>query len=1398
MRRRGVQERGWGEVGRSRILPLALAASACTAWALACGGDGTAEPPEPPRPATVTVSPATSELTALGATAPLTAEVRDQNGQVMVVAVAWSSDNAAVATVNVSGLVTAVGNGTATITATAGTVSASATVMVAQLVSAVEITPDTAVVLPGTTLQLAAEAQDANGHAVAGAGFEWASSDTTVAVVDSTGLVSGIALGEVEVSATSSGATGRAQLEVVEPAPTTLAARPDTVLFDALGDTVRLMAEVQDQAGRPMPDEVVMWAASDTSVAMVDSDGLATAVGNGAATITAMSGALSHAAAVEVMQVVRRVRLSPRADTLILGDTLRLSAAALDGNGHAVAGAAFTWSSSDSAIATVDTSGVVRGVGEGTAEITAATGSVQEVARITVFNPDRAPLVALYNATNGAKWLGNDNWLTDKPLAQWSGVGTDPSGRVRWLDLSARPDGQGNRMRYGLKGTIPAELGDLDKLENLFLYGNELSGTIPAELGDLASLVQLDLSDNELTGPIPPELGRLIKLKQLLLYSNSLEDAIPPELGNLDQLETLSLRNNELSGAIPAGLGDLTRLKHLDLSGGELSGPIPPELVGQASLRQLYLYNNKLTGPIPSELGKLSNLTQVWLHTNGLTGPIPPGLGSLTQLRGLVIHSNELSGPIPPELGKLTRLDRLSLSANNLTGSIPVEVGALTELVSLGLHTNELTGPIPSTLGNLGKLTVLDLQENALTGSIPGGLGGTSLERLNLQRNELTGPIPAELGNLTGLKVLRFGDNDLSGPIPAELGGLHELNRLELGDNDLSGPIPAELGGLHALNRLELGGNALTGLVPARLGELTALTHLFLEDNDLEGSVPSEFGALTALREFKLMNNAGMTGMLPTGLTALTRLEVFLAGGTELCVPSEVDFETWLRGIWKQRISRCPEAIPSAAYLTQAVQSREHPVPLVAGEDALLRVFVTAREATREGIPPVRARFFANDRQIYAQDIPGKLSPIPTTVDESSLDRSANAVIPGSQIRPGLEMVIEIDPHGTLDPGLGVARRIPETGRLRIEVHEMPPLKLTLVPFLWEENPDTSIVELVSEIAADPANHELLHRTRTLLPVAVPEVNAHEPVLTSTNNALELFRETHVVRTMEGGTGHYMGTMAGPVTVAGGFAFQPGWSAFAIPNERAMSHELGHNLNIAHTPCGNLTLVDPSYPHAGGVIGAWGYDFREAALVPPSTLDLMGCGPPNWTSDYHFSNALRYRLSDAGRPSLPESAAEVRSLLLWGGVDDDGDPFMEPAFVVDAPASLPDAAGDFQVAGLTADGSELFSLTFAMRDVPDGGGSSTFAFALPVQASWVGALASIALSGPGGSAVLDGDSDRPVAIVRNPRSGQVRAFLRGVSAEDAFQLSAMAVSGAGGALEVLFSRGLPDAVARGR
>ena len=522
------------------------------AWAAACG-DGATDPPppgpttpDPPRATTVVVSPATARLTALGATAQLSAQVRDQNGQAMTgTTVTWATNAAAVATVAATGLVTATGNGTATITATAGGVSGSATVTVAQEVTTVAVSPVTDTLVAGDTTRLAAEATDANGHPVQGGKFTWASGDTAVVVVDETGLVTAVAAGEVEVTATASGVVGRASLVVVAPAPTTVAVTPEAVALAALGDTVRLMAETRDQLGRVMDGVVVGWASGDTLVATVDSTGLVTAAGNGTATITATAGTTFGTAVVSVMQSAGSVIVSPRADTIAPGGTLRLAAEAFDENGQLVAEAVFTWSSSHNAVATVDATGLVRGLAEGVATITATSGDARGTSDITVHNPDRVALEALYHATDGPNWVNSDNWLTDAPLGEWYGVNTNASGRVVRLDLGGEWDN--GWVPHGLRGPIPPEPTSLSELTVLSLHHNELAGPFPPELGNLARLEELYLSANRLSGPIPPELGILSRMRDLQLSQNTLTGPIPGSLLQLGSLQYFGFeRNNGL------------------------------------------------------------------------------------------------------------------------------------------------------------------------------------------------------------------------------------------------------------------------------------------------------------------------------------------------------------------------------------------------------------------------------------------------------------------------------------------------------------------------------------------------------------------------------------------------------------------------------------------------------------------------------------------------------------------------------------------------------------------------------------------------------------------------------------------------------------------------------------
>ena len=1002
---------------------------------------------------------------------------------------------------------------------------------------------------------------------------------------------------------------------------------------------------------------------------------------------------------------------------------------------------------------------------------------------------DLQALESLHETAGGPGWNNTAGWLEDAAVGQWHGVTTDSLGRVTGLDLS------GN----GLTGRLPQTLGKLALLTSLRMEGNALSGRLPESLSGL-SLQEFRYSDTGLCAP--PDSA-----------FQSWLDAIPDHEGTDAECAPLSDRDiltalydatggpnwveNE-NWLIDAPLGEWHGVetdaqgwvKALRLENNALAGPIPAELGQLSELTHLSLWNNDLRGPIPPELGQLAKLNNLTLWYSNLEGPIPPELGQLGELRDLGLGFNDLTGAIPPELAGLPSLTGLSLLGNALTGSIPPELGNLPELRHLWLDDNNLTGPIPAQLGNLSKLEELSLDDNALSGSVPPELGNIlALRNLSLADNGLTGPIPPELGGLADLARLSLSGNNLTGPIPAELGGLPELRRLELSGNDLTGPIPPELGS-GALVYMELSRNRLEGPIPAELGDLARLVHLLLDHNRLTGPVPPELARTPRLRTLVLTDNPDMTGALPDSLTVLERVTTLATGGTGLCAPGDEAFLQWLAGIPKRRVSPCGDGGLAAAYLTQAVQSREHPVPLVAGRTALLRVFVTAARAGAEGIPPVRARFFLGGFETHVVDIPGTSTPIPSEVDESDLDMSANVEIPGEVVQPGLEMVVEIDPDGTLDPALGVARRIPEEGRLAVDVRLMPVLELTLIPFLLEQAPDSAILDLVRDMAEDPEGHEELSDTRALLPVGEFQVRAHEPVLISTNDAFALFRETHAIRAMEASTGYYMGTILGRTENARGLGSLPGRVSFAKPEKRIIAHELGHNLSLYHAPCGGAAGTDLSFPEPDGSIGAWGDDFGSGKLVRPGTPDMMSYCEPNWISDYYFANTVRFRLSDDEDRATAVMAASAGAILIWGGVNADGEPFLEPAFVVDAPPTLPRAAGAYKVAGRTGDGEDLFSLRFDMPEVADGDGSSSFAFTLPVEPGWAGSLAAITLSGPGGSDTLDQETVRPMAIVRNPRTGQVRGILRDLQPATQAARDAAGHS-AGPGLEVLFSRGIP-------
>ena len=361
---------------------------------------------------------------------------------------------------------------------------------------------------------------------------------------------------------------------------------------------------------------------------------------------------------------------------------------------------------------------------------------------------ERTALTALYDATDGADWKINDGWLGDGALDKWVRVTTDENGQVKDLDLSANQ----------LSGEIPAELGNLSRLELLYISDNNLTGALPQSLTGISGLESFHFHNNPgLCAPIDetfqawlrgiakvrgsscaPEDSLddrevLVKLYDALDGENWTNNAnwlnerpIREWHGVTNdasgRINGLLLDGNELTGELPAELGSLSSVQRLELGNNKLSGEIPTELGSLSSVQRLELGNNKLTGEIPTELGNLGNLEVLLLGSNQLTGEIPMELGSLSNLETLVIKINQLTGEIPKELGNLSNLRILALMANRLTGEIPTVLGSLSNLITLELNYNQLTGEIPTELGNLSNLNTLMLFGNQWSGCIPAKL----------------------------------------------------------------------------------------------------------------------------------------------------------------------------------------------------------------------------------------------------------------------------------------------------------------------------------------------------------------------------------------------------------------------------------------------------------------------------------------------------------------------------------------------------------------------------------------------------------------------------------------------------------------------------------------------------
>ena len=477
------------------------------------------------------------------------------------------------------------------------------------------------------------------------------------------------------------------------------------------------------------------------------------------------------------------------------------------------------------------------------------------------------------------------------------------------------------------------------------------------------------------------------------------------------------------------------------------------------------------------------------------------------------------------------------------------------------------------------------------------------------------------------------------------------------------------------------------------------------------------------------------------------------------------------------------------AYITQGTQRFNGSVPLVADRGAYLRVFAKANEENLAK-PKARARFFRNGTLVYTATIDYTGPSVATTVNERSGTDTWGAPLPAGLLTSGLSYIVDVDPDNTVREVNEADNTFPASGTpVALDVRAVPPLEIRFVPI------ETTVNSFIGNVS-DARIPELMSLTLRMFPIGVSSVDVRSTFSTNaavltpngSNNGsiwVQILSELNAARIAEGTQRHYVGILKTPYSSGiAGIGYVPGKTVLSWDFNGAAStvaHELGHNWNREHAPCGGPANPDPNYPYPNARIGVFGFDLVSRAIHDTDRRDVMSYCSPEWVSDYTYEAILNYR---GNNPAASVSASIQPTLMVWGRMDGSR-LVLEPSFMTETRPVLPTRNGRYRVEGLDASGAVVFSLSFDPERVSmEDADVRQFGFAVPMSPATAARIVSIRLAGNGAevrsaasaagtpsvsaTAVsadkvrLTWDHNRfPMLVVRDPDTREILGFARG-------------------------------------
>lgn len=338
----------------------------------------------------VTVLPANPTLQ-LNTTQQLSASAQYSDGSQADVTnqAQWSTGDTTIASVDATGLATAVATGSTSVTATLNGTSGSTTLTVnPPQLSSIILDQDGETIPLGLPQQLTATGVFTDGSTAELTGVSFTSSDTTIISVDANGLASTLATGSVTITATVGSVSGTGTLTVGPQTLVSIAVTPTNASIPvSLTEQFTVTGTFTDSSTQVLTSGVI-WSSSDTTAATVDQNGLATGVGVGSSTITATVGALTSSGSLDVTAAkLVSIAVTPNTASVPVGVDQQFTATGTyDDTTTQDLTSVVTWMSSNGSVATVNAYGDAIGSTTGTVTITASTTGVSGTATLTIDN----------------------------------------------------------------------------------------------------------------------------------------------------------------------------------------------------------------------------------------------------------------------------------------------------------------------------------------------------------------------------------------------------------------------------------------------------------------------------------------------------------------------------------------------------------------------------------------------------------------------------------------------------------------------------------------------------------------------------------------------------------------------------------------------------------------------------------------------------------------------------------------------------------------------------------------------------------------------------------------------------------------------------------------------------